>query len=163
MEQEVKKSHGLCFLWLVVVVFILDLASKFLILANFELFDSLQLLPVFSITYVRNYGAAFGLFLGQRWMLAIIAIIISIAVMRFLYKSPKKDYLNNTSFALILGGALGNLFDRLYHGFVVDFLDFHIGDWHYPVFNIADSAICIGVLLLIFGSIRSPKHKDKVA
>ncbi|WP_392566587.1 signal peptidase II [Utexia brackfieldae] len=160
MNMDVKKKNGLCFLWLALIVFIADIASKFVLLAHFQLYESVPLLSFFSITYIRNYGAAFGFFLGQRWILAIIALTISLFIIRFLYKSQKNDYLNNIGFALVLGGALGNLFDRLYHGFVVDFLDFYLGSWHYPAFNLADSAICIGVILLLYSSFRPTKKAD---
>ena len=160
MKQAVSNKNGLGFLGLALAIFALDIASKFIILAHFDLYQSIQILPFFSLSYVRNYGAAFGFFLGQRWILALIATVISVVICRMLYKSPKNDYANNIGFTLVLGGALGNLFDRLYHGFVVDFLDFHLGNWHYPAFNVADSAICIGVALLLFTSFRSGKKSE---
>lgn len=161
MNQTVKKTNGLCWLWLAVIVFIIDIGSKFLILHNFELYDSINLLSFFSITYVQNFGAAFSLFWGLRWVLALIALVISVFIIGLLYKSPKTDRLANCAYALVLGGALGNLFDRLYHGFVVDFLDVDLGFWRYPTFNIADSAICIGVLLLIISILWSKKNTSK--
>ncbi|NUF28253.1 signal peptidase II [Gilliamella bombicola] len=152
-----KKDNGLYWLLFAILVFIIDIASKFWILNNFSLFESVNLLPFFSITYVRNIGAAFSIFEGQRMMLAAIALIISAVILHMLYRNTRQQKLENFSLSLILGGALGNLFDRLYHGFVVDFLDVNFGDWHYPTFNIADCAICVGIGLFIFYSYKKPK------
>ncbi|OTQ72346.1 MULTISPECIES: signal peptidase II [unclassified Gilliamella] len=155
-----KKDNGLYWLLLAVVVFVIDIASKFLIVKNFFLFESVNLLPFFSITYVRNIGAAFSIFEGQRWILAAIAFIVSTVIVYMLYRNKNKQKLENFSLALILGGALGNLFDRLYHGFVVDFLDVNFGDWHYPTFNIADCAICLGIGVFILSNYVKPKKMD---
>ncbi|MCE1782464.1 signal peptidase II, partial [Enterobacter hormaechei] len=78
-----------------------------------------------------------------------------------MYRSSARQKLRNIAYALVIGGALGNLFDRLVHGFVVDFIDFYVGEWHWPTFNIADSAICIGAALIIIESFISPDDKDK--
>lgn len=147
-----KKDNGLHWLLFAVVVFIIDIASKFWIINNFYLYESVNLLPFFSITYVHNIGAAFSIFEGQRWILAAVAFAVSVVIVYMLYRNNHKQKLENFSLALILGGALGNLFDRLYHGFVVDFLDVNFGDWHYPTFNIADCAICLGIGLFILSN-----------
>nr|WP_141670903.1 signal peptidase II [Gilliamella apicola] len=152
-----KKDNGLYWLLFAIIVFIVDIASKFIILNDFLLYESVNLLPFFSITYVRNIGAAFSILEGQRWMLAVVAIIISGVIIYMLYRNPSSKKLENFSLALILGGALGNLFDRLYHGFVVDFLDVNFGDWHYPTFNIADCAICVGIGLFIISNFKKSK------
>ncbi|MCO6552708.1 MAG: signal peptidase II [Gilliamella sp.] len=152
-----KKDNGLYWLLFAIIVFIIDIASKFWILNNFSLFESVNLLPFFSITYVRNIGAAFSIFEGQRMMLAAIALIISAVIVHMLYRNTRQQKLENLSLSMILGGALGNLFDRLYHGFVIDFLDVNFGDWHYPTFNIADCAICVGIGLFIFSNYKKPK------
>ncbi|OCG72603.1 signal peptidase II [Gilliamella sp. Nev6-6] len=152
-----KKDNGLYWLLFAIIVFIIDITSKFWIINNFSLFESVNLLPFFSITYVRNIGAAFSIFEGQRTMLAVFALIISAVVMHMLYRNSRKQKLENLSLSLILGGAFGNLFDRIYHGFVVDFLDVNFGNWHYPTFNIADCAICAGIGLFIFCSYKKPK------
>ncbi|AHN24629.1 Lipoprotein signal peptidase [Gilliamella apicola] len=91
-------------------------------------------------------------------MLVAIALIISVVIMHMLYRNSCQKKLENFSLSLILGGALGNLFDRLYHGFVVDFLDVNFGSWHYPTFNVADCAICIGIGLFIFCNYKKPKQ-----
>lgn len=153
-----KKDNGLYWLLFAIIVFIVDIASKFLIINNFMLFESVNFLPFFSITYVRNIGAAFSIFEGQRWILAVVAIAISTAIICMLYHNSRSKKFENFSLSLILGGALGNLFDRLYHGFVVDFLDVNFGNWHYPTFNLADCAICVGIGLLVISSFIKPKQ-----
>ncbi|PXZ08603.1 lipoprotein signal peptidase [Gilliamella apicola] len=152
-----KKDTGLYWFLFAVVVFVIDIASKFWILNHFFLYESVNLLPFFSITYVHNIGAAFSIFEGQRWILAAVAFVVSVVIIYMLYRNNRQQKLENISLALILGGALGNLFDRLYHGFVVDFLDVNFGDWHYPTFNIADCAICLGIGLFILGNYAKPK------
>lgn len=151
-----KKENGLYWLIISTIVFFVDIASKFWILTKFNLYESINVLPFFSITYVQNIGAAFSIFEGQRWMLAAVALLISGAIVYMLYRNKRQQKLENFSLSLILGGALGNLFDRLYHGFVVDFLDVNFGSWHYPTFNIADCAICIGIGLFILSSYKKP-------
>ncbi|WP_218057621.1 signal peptidase II [Gilliamella sp. Bif1-4] len=152
-----KKDNGLYWLLFVIIVFIIDIASKFWIINNFSLFESVNFLPFFSITYVRNIGAAFSIFEGQRMMLTAIALIICAVIVRMLYRNNRQQKLENLSLSMILGGALGNLFDRLYHGFVIDFLDVNFGNWHYPTFNIADCAICVGIGLFIFRNYKKTK------
>lgn len=152
-----KKDTGLYWFLFAVVVFVIDIASKFWIINHFFLYESVNLLPFFSITYVHNIGAAFSIFEGQRWILAAVAFVVSVVIIYMLYRNNRQQKLENISLALILGGALGNLFDRLYHGFVVDFLDVNFGDWHYPTFNIADCAICLGIGLFILGNYAKPK------
>lgn len=157
MNQPIKKSNGLIWLILAVTVFVIDIASKFLINHLFNLYESINIFPFFSITYVRNIGAAFSILEGQQWLLALVAIVISLFIIYMLYKNGKNQKIENLSLALILGGALGNLFDRLYHGFVIDFLDVNFGSWHYPTFNLADCAICIGIFIYIIASFRHKK------
>lgn len=157
MNQEAEKTNGLNFLWLTLIVFVIDIVTKFVIVFRFGFSESVSLLPFLSITRIGNYGAAFGLFFGQRWPLVVVSLVICLFLIRFLYQTPKKDYLNNIGFSLVLGGAFGNLFDRLYYGYVIDFLDFHFANWHYPAFNIADSAVCMGVIVLLFGCFRTAR------
>ncbi|MCW8107360.1 signal peptidase II [Alteromonas ponticola] len=144
---------GLRFLWISILVLILDQWTKITIMKAMDLYQSIQVLPFFNLTYVRNYGAAFS-FLSdaggwQRWFFTAIAGAVSIAILWWLKQSPKQQRLLPVAFAFILGGALGNVYDRLAYGYVVDFLDFYVGQWHWPAFNIADSAIFIGAGLLI--------------
>ncbi|MDC9593035.1 signal peptidase II [Xenorhabdus sp. IM139775] len=160
-------STGLRWLWLVVVVLILDLGSKHLVLQHFTLYESTPLIPYFNLTYAQNLGAAFSFLADkggwQRWFFALVAIAITVVLLTMMYRSNARQKLGNIAYALVIGGALGNLFDRLVHGFVVDFIDFYVGEWHFPTFNIADSAICIGAALIIIESLISPDDKDKKA
>ncbi|CAM3843475.1 signal peptidase II [Xenorhabdus thuongxuanensis] len=160
-------STGLRWLWLVVVVLILDLGSKYLVLQHFTLYESIPLIPYFNLTYAQNLGAAFSFLADkggwQRWFFALVAVAITVVLLVMMYRSNAKQKLSNIAYALVIGGALGNLFDRLVHGFVVDFIDFYVGEWHWPTFNIADSAICIGAALIIIESFISPDDQDKQA
>lgn len=142
-----SKLHSfLYFFILVLVIFFLDVGSKLFVMNEMSLYESIPLIPYFSLTYVHNVGAAFSLLSGQRWFLAFVAALISIIILVMIYLDKNKRG-EKIALSLILGGALGNLFDRIYHGYVIDFFDFYIGDWHYPIFNIADCAICIGFIL----------------
>lgn len=160
------KDSGLRWYWVVVLVFLADQLSKQWVLANFDLFESVQLLPFFNFTYVRNYGAAFS-FLSeaggwQRWLFTLVAVGFSTLLTVWLRKQPASLWKLNLAYTLVIGGALGNLIDRLMHGFVVDFIDFYWGKSHYPAFNIADSAIFIGAVLIIWDSFfNSKSEQDK--
>src|SRR5471030_3205280 len=116
-------STGLRWLWLAVVVVILDLGSKFLIMGHFQLGESMPLIPHLNLAYAQNHGAAFSFLADkggwQRWFFAIIALVIVIALIVLMYREIGRQKLNNIAYAMIIGGALGNLFDRTYHGFVV--------------------------------------------
>ncbi len=115
--------------------------------------DTVPLFPSLNLHYARNYGAAFSFLADsggwQRWFFAGIAIGISVITVVMMYRSKATQKLNNIAYALIIGGALGNLFDRLWHGFVVDMIDFYVGDWHFATFNLADTAICVGAALIV--------------
>jgi signal peptidase II len=109
----------------------------------------------FNLTLVYNTGASFGLLADmggwQRWLFTLLALGICLWILVMLWKQPQRR-LQNTAFSLILGGALGNVTDRLAHGAVVDFLDFHLASWHWPAFNLADSGITAGAVLLVLAS-----------
>lgn len=153
-------STGLRWLWLAFLVLAIDLASKFWVMTNFALYESVKLLPFFNFTYVHNTGAAFSVFEGQRWPLILVAVLICSFLSFMLYRTAKESKMVNIAYCLIIGGALGNLVDRLVHGYVIDFLHFYIKDWHYPVFNIADVAICIGAGLIVLDAIIATRKDD---
>ena len=162
-----SKKTGLSFLWLGLVAFVIDLFTKYLVVSRFELYESVNILPVFNLTYVRNYGAAFS-FLADHsgWQKSFfigLALIISAVLIYFLAKDNATQKLQNSAYALIIGGALANAADRFYHGFVVDFFDFYWQQWHYPVFNVADIAICIGAGLLALDAFKNSEKKEKKA
>ena len=161
---KIPKS-GLSFLWLSLLAFVLDLLTKYIVVQKFDLYESVNILPVFNLTYVRNYGAAFS-FLAehdgwQKYFFIVLAIAISLMLVYFMKKNHANQKLQNSAYALIIGGALANMVDRAYNGFVVDFLDFYWRDWHYPVFNVADIAICVGAGLLALDAFKSDKNKQK--
>lgn len=152
-------------LWLSLLVLILDQTSKLTVDASMQLFESIPLLPGFNLTYVHNTGAAFS-FLSQaggwqRWLFAGLAVVMSSIITVWLLRLQKHETLMAAALSLILGGAIGNLIDRVAYGYVIDFLDVYYQDWHWPAFNIADSAICIGVALMLlesFGFGRKPNE-----
>lgn len=159
------KDSGLRWYWVVVVVFLADQLSKQWVLANFDLYESVKLLPFFNFTYVRNYGAAFSFLHDaggwQRWLFTAVAVGFSVLLTIWLRKQPANMVRLNLAYTLVIGGALGNLIDRLQHGFVVDFLDFYWNTAHYPAFNIADAAIFIGAVLIIIDSFKASSSDDK--
>jgi signal peptidase II len=151
-------------LWLTGLAVILDQASKLAIDASMQLYQSIELIPFFNLTYVRNTGAAFS-FLSeaggwQRWFFAILASIISIVLTVWLAKLKKHEILMAASLSLILGGAIGNLIDRVLYGYVIDFLDIYYQSWHWPAFNVADSAITVGVILMLLESVGVGKTEE---
>ena len=158
---------GLRFIWISIVVFLLDQYSKYAVSGSMSLFQSIEVMPFFNLTYVHNYGAAFS-FLDsaggwQRWFFTAIAVAVSGVILWWLKQTPRNQTLLPVAFSFILGGALGNVYDRLMHGYVIDFLDFYIKDMHWPAFNIADSAIFIGAALLIIDMLKNgemTKHTE---
>lgn len=159
-----KSKSGLSFLWLSAVTFLLDLSSKYFVVKNFELYESINILPVFNLTYVRNYGAAFSFLADhdgwQKYFFIVLAIAISLMLCYFLAKNQATQKLQNIAYALIIGGALGNMINSLYHGFVVDFFDFYWDIYHYPVFNVADIAISLGAGLMILDAFKN-RHEPE--
>tara|TARA_E500000178_G_C16870323_1_gene684062 strand:+ start:381 stop:779 length:399 start_codon:yes stop_codon:yes gene_type:complete len=124
---------------------------------NFFYGESQVVYSFFNVVRVHNSGAAFS-FLSdaggwQRWALSGLAILVSIMIIIWLSRLTREKWLESLSLSMILGGALGNLWDRLSFGYVVDFLDFHWMGWHFPAFNLADSAISLGAMVLILDSI----------
>ncbi|MDX1303295.1 signal peptidase II [Photobacterium sp.] len=160
------KQSGVRWLWLAALVFILDIVTKLLVMNTMDYGwpNRIELLPFFNLLYVHNYGAAFS-FLNdaggwQRWLFAVIALGVCSLLTFWMRRTPVTNTLANSAYALIIGGAMGNLFDRLYHGFVVDFLDFYAGSYHWPAFNIADIAICIGAALIILEGFVADKKQQ---
>jgi len=142
--------------WISVVALLLDQASKIAVDSSMKLYESINIMPFFNLTYVHNTGAAFS-FLAhaggwQRWLFAGLAFLISGAITVWISRLKQQEVLLAVALSLILGGAVGNLIDRVAYGYVIDFLDVYYQDWHWPAFNIADSAICIGVFLMLLES-----------
>ena len=159
------KNTGLIWLWLTCLFLIVDQITKHLTVSSMELYESIEVFSFFSITYVHNPGAAFSFLADQsgwqRWFFTVIAAVASIIFIVWLAKTPKENKLLSIAFALLLSGAVGNLIDRVLFGYVIDFLDFHIGNNHWPAFNVADSAIFIGAALMIFDSFLGNEKNDE--
>jgi signal peptidase II len=120
--------------------------------------DAIAIVPgFFNIVHVGNTGAAWGLFAGKSFWLALLAVVTLLAIFIFRRHLALERPLVQVSFGLLCGGIVGNLVDRILHGHVIDFLDFHFGSFVWPAFNLADAAICIGVGLYILHSFREPE------
>lgn len=129
------------------VILILDRLTKYWIQTNFDPWDTVALIPgVFHLTYVQNTGAAFGLLKDWTWLFILVTVMVITAVVFFYRYIKNKNRLFQLALALEVGGAVGNFIDRVYFGYVIDFLDFRV----WPVFNIADIAIVIGAGILIY-------------
>lgn len=157
--KKLFTETGLRWLWLTLVFLVADQVTKQLIVSNMDLYQSIDILPFFNLTYVHNLGAAFSFLADQggwqRWFFTAIAAIASIVFIVWLAKTPKQQTLLSVAFALMLSGAVGNLIDRVLFGYVIDFLDFYGFGYHFPAFNIADSMIFIGAALMIFDSFKN--------
>ena len=154
MSQNLHAMRKYHFL-IAIVVLLLDRLAKWTVEVNIPLHDSISVLPGFlRFTHVQNRGAAFGLFAESpsEWKAAVLVMfsVVALAIVCFLlWKNSHAMSTTGVGLALILGGALGNLWDRLVSGHVVDFLDIYVGNYHWPAFNLADSAIVIGAMLLV--------------
>lgn len=145
------------YLAIATITLLLDQLSKWSALGNLQMGVPEPVLPFLNWLLLMNPGAAFS-FLAQssgwqRWFFTILGLLASVYILWLLYKS-QEDRLLCWALSLILGGALGNVLDRIMYGAVVDFIDVHYQHWHWPAFNIADSAICIGAGLMIWGELR---------
>jgi signal peptidase II len=142
------------------IVIALDLFTKYLVLQSFAFGEHLYVTSFFDLVRYHNEGAAFSFLAGaggwQRIFFSAIAIVASVVIV-YLLRKHKAEKLFCFALALVLGGALGNLYDRLTLGYVVDFLFFHYHGWSWPAFNVADSAISCGVVLLLLDSFRKPR------
>lgn len=141
------------------IVFLLDFASKFWVMRDLIPHIPVKVFPCFNLYLTFNRGVSFSMFSAQSavgvWALIGLTTAISALIIYFIQK--EKELLTRIGLALVLGGAIGNLIDRIRFGSVVDFLDFYLGSYHWPAFNVADSAICIGAALILFQYIRRKK------
>lgn len=149
--------------WLVLAgaIIAVDFATKAWVLSAFHLHESMAVASFFNFVLVMNPGASFSFLADaggwQKWFFIVLALAISIWLF-VLIRRHAAERLMPTSLALVLGGALGNVIDRIRFGAVVDFLDFHVAGWHWPAFNVADSAISVGVLLLLWQQLTHKPH-----
>ena len=145
-------------LWLSGLVVVLDQLTKLWVASAMHLYESIAILPFLQLTYVRNEGAAFSFLSNaggwQRWFFMALSIVASIAICVWLARIPRDKKWEAAALALIVGGAVGNLIDRIAYGYVIDFLDVYYRTWHWPAFNVADSAITVGVCMLLIDGLR---------
>lgn len=145
------------------ILIVLDQISKIAITSTFSYGESVPVTSFFNLVLVYNKGAAFSFLASetgwQRHFFTVVGIGASLFII-YLLKKHAGQRLLSWALALILGGAIGNVIDRVLYGHVIDFLDVYVGSWHWPAFNIADSAICIGALLFVYDELRSSKKQD---
>jgi len=154
-------------LWVSVVILILDQCTKLLADALLSGQQAVVLLPFLALRKAYNYGAAFS-FLGdasgwQRWFFIILALVVIAVLIAWLNRLPAEDLRARVALVLILGGAAGNVIDRLVYGYVIDFIDVFYGSWHWPTFNIADSAISVGAALLLLDALLGHRKVSPAA
>jgi signal peptidase II len=153
-------------LWLSLLVILLDQGTKYLAENQLQLYQPVPVLSFFNFTLAYNTGAAFSFLADaggwQRWFFLGLAVAVSIGLIFWLRRLRANALWEAFAVALILGGALGNVIDRLWHGYVIDFIDLYYQSWHWPAFNIADSAITVGAALLILQSLLGqPAHEEE--
>jgi len=155
-------------LWLSFFVVLLDQVTKALVVGSIKMKSAIALLPILDIVYLENKGAAFSILHDaagwQRWFFIGLALIVSLALMVWLrrLRTPEQTVLA-IGLTLVLGGALGNVIDRVWHGYVVDFIYFHWRDWYFPAFNVADSAITVGAGCLLLDAFKESGREQKRA
>jgi len=146
---SIKKNISLIIIFFSIILF--DQLTKILVIKHFQLYESMSIFPLFNLTFVVNYGFAFG-FLNNSSLNQIIVICVIFSIIAYflflLFKT--QDQFFRFSLILVLSGAVGNFIDRVIHGFVIDFIDIYLGSYHWPAFNIADSSITLGFILIMF-------------
>lgn len=150
-------------LLLAVVVIVLDQVVKAMVASHFAYGDGVIVTSFFNLVYVRNHGAAFSFLADaggwQRWFFVVLAVVVSSWLIVTLHRH-RRETLMAAACAFILGGAIGNVIDRVMLGSVVDFLDFHTAGYHFPAFNLADSAITLGVILMLLHQLFEGRKHD---
>ena len=153
------------YILIIALLVLADQLVKEAVVANIDLYEKIPVIKgFFNLTYVKNYGAGFSIMQNERFFLIVISAAAVIALAVMIYRTKKNDFVALFSYILIISGAIGNLIDRVVNGYVVDFLDFIIFGYDYPVFNIADSFITIGCFILIiqvFTESRRAKNKTE--
>ncbi|MEW8029191.1 MAG: signal peptidase II [Candidatus Thiodiazotropha sp.] len=151
-------------LWLSLLVIVLDQASKQVAESALTLYESVRVLPFFDLTLLYNKGAAFS-FLSdqggwQRWFFIVLAIGVTIVLIGWLGRLKRDEQWVAVALSLIIGGAIGNVIDRILFGQVIDFLHFHYQQHYFPAFNVADSAITIGVIIMLYDALVLAKRRE---
>lgn len=144
-----------------IILLCIDQISKLLVVNLLTKTDSITIIKnFFYLTYINNDGAAFSILVGKRILLILIAVLVIVMLIRYIKKNNIQNKLELVSISLIIGGSLGNLMDRVVRGYVIDFLDFKIFNYNFPIFNLADTFIVIGVFLLLLKEIRKENNLD---
>lgn len=161
MNESEATGSKLRWLWLAVLVIALDLGTKAMATAMLTYANPVPVMPMFNLTLLHNTGAAFSFLAGaagwQRWFFVTLALVVSVVLVFWLNSLRRDETWSAIAIVLILGGALGNVYDRVVHGYVVDFLHFYWNNYHFPAFNIADTAITIGAGMMILDIFRKPR------
>ena len=144
-----------------IILLCIDQISKLLVVNLLTKTNSITIIKnFFYLTYINNDGAAFSILVGKRIFLILIAVLVIVMLIRYIKKNNIQNKLELVSLALIIGGSLGNLMDRVVRGYVIDFLDFKIFNYNFPIFNLADTFIVIGVILLLLKELRKENNLD---
>jgi signal peptidase II len=162
-RQFVHEKTALIWIWLSVIVVVLDQFTKWFVVGYFALYEILPVGPFLDLTRLHNEGAAFGLLSEaggwQRWFFLALAATIGVSILFWLRSLPARGhYWLSIGLALILGGAVGNAYDRFVDGYVVDYLHFHWGEAYFPAFNVADIGITTGAFMLIIDALLSSRR-----
>ena len=145
------------------IIFVaIDICSKLVISKYLSINESIKVINNFiNITHVKNTGVAWSLFANQTILVLIVSLIVIVGIIVYIKKNKPTNNVEKISYSMILGGAIGNLIERLFYGYVTDFIDINIFDYNYPVFNLADTFIVVGVILLIIVTWRCEHVRNK--
>ena len=161
MTDQENRGRTMKWLLLSALVVLVDQLTKAYISRHYGEFEFTTLLPVLDITRMHNVGSAFSFLAGasgwQRWLFIALAVGVSIAIVVWLFRMPRSKVLLAAGLSLVLGGAIGNVIDRIRLGYVVDFIHFHWDRAYFPAFNVADSAITVGAAFLLLDALFEPK------
>lgn len=162
-DNERSDKNTVIYYVIALIVFLVDQGSKWLVKTNMDLGQEISVIgDFFYITSHRNRGAAFGILQDQRWFFIVVTIIVVIALVWYIQKiKSQPDKLLPLALSLVLAGAIGNFLDRLLMGEVVDFFKFNFGSYTFPIFNVADSAIVVGVALIILDTLLESRREKR--
>ncbi|HEX5340470.1 MAG TPA: signal peptidase II [Gammaproteobacteria bacterium] len=165
MNIRAQAYRKLGWLWLSLCVVIVDQISKALVASQLHVFDSIRVLPVFNIVLLHNPGAAFSFLADQpgwqRWVFILLALAITAGIVIWIWRLPAVgSHWLGCALALVAGGAIGNVADRIWRGYVIDFIQLHYQQWFYPAFNVADSAITVGAAILILYGLTGSERRQ---
>jgi len=168
MTTPILGTRSVYWLLLSTAVVALDQVTKLMVIENMTLYQRVQITPFFDLVRLHNTGAAFSFLADasgwQNWLFTGIAFVVSIGILYWLVTLPSKGRrVLALGLALVLGGAIGNVIDRSFYGYVVDFILFHYREWSYPAFNIADSAITCGVVLILYDGVVLDRRRQRKA